>query len=270
MPRFAANLTMMYTEHSLLDRFAAAARDGFTAVEYLFPYEYPAAELAAQLKEHGLGQVLFNAPPGDWKAGERGITALPGREQEFRDGFLRALEYAHALQCPRIHSMAGLIPAGADRAQFRSVYTANLAWAAEKARAAGVVVVIEPIALRNIPGFFLNRQDEAHGIVTEVGAPNLKVMMDLFHCQVEEGDLAFKIRKYLADPKQTQVGHIQVAGVPGRNEPDTGEVNYAYLFDVLDELGYEGWIGCEYTPKSKASEGLGWFKKLQTAARQGA
>jgi hydroxypyruvate isomerase len=261
MPRFAANLTMMYTEHSFLDRFAAAARDGFKAVEYMSPYEHPAATLAALLKEHGLRQVLLNSPPGDWKAGERGITALPGREQEFRDGISTALEYALALECPRIHSMAGIAPAGVDRARVRSVYTANLAWAAERARAAGIQLLIEPIAQRNMPGFFLNRQDEAHAIVAEIGAPNLKVQMDLFHCQVEEGDLAIKIRKYLADPKQTRVGHFQIAGVPERHEPSTGEVNYAYLFDLIDELGYEGWIGCEYIPAAATSAGLGWFQK---------
>jgi 2-dehydrotetronate isomerase len=264
MPRFAANLTMMYQEHGFLDRFAAAAHDGFQFVEYLFPYEHPAATLAAHLKENGLRQVLFNAPPGDWKAGERGIAALPGREQEFHDGFLRALEYAHALHCPRIHAMAGLVPSGADRGQFRAVYTSNLAWAAEKARAAHVDLIIEPIAKRNIPGFFLNRQDEAHAIAEEVGAPNLKVLMDLFHCQVEEGDLAFKIRKYLADPKQTRVGHFQIAGVPERHEPDTGEVNYAYLFDLIDKLGYEGYIGCEYIPATNTSQGLAWFQKWKT------
>jgi len=266
MPRFAANLTMMYTEHSFLDRFSAAARDGFAAVEYLFPYEFPAATLAEKLKAHGLRQVLFNAPPGDWKAGERGITALPGREQEFRDGFLRALDYAQALDCPRVHCMAGLAPADADRAGFLSVYKANLAWAAEKARAASVAVLIEPIALRNIPGFFLNRQAEAHGIIEEIGAPNLKILMDLFHCQVEEGDLAIKIRKYLADPKQTRVGHFQVAGVPERHEPDTGEVRYEYLFSLIDQLGYDGSIGCEYTPAGGTSAGLGWFQKWKAAA----
>jgi 2-dehydrotetronate isomerase len=265
MPRFAANLTMMYQEHGFLDRFGAAARDGFRFVEYLFPYEHPAPKLAVLLKENGLRQVLFNAPPGDWKAGERGIAALPGREQEFHDGFLRALEYAHALSCPSIHAMAGLAPAGADHGQFRAVYTSNLAWAAEKARAAHVDLLIEPIAKRNIPGFFLNRQDEAHTIVEEVGAPNLKVLMDLFHCQVEEGDLAFKMRKYLADPKQTRVGHFQIAGVPERHEPDTGEVNFAYLFDLIDKLGYEGYIGCEYIPAATASQGLGWFKKWKAA-----
>jgi hydroxypyruvate isomerase len=265
MPRFAANLTMMYTEHSFLDRFAAAARDGFPAVEYLFPYEYPAATLAAQLKEHGLRQVLFNSPPGDWKAGERGIAALPGREQEFRDGFLLALEYAEAMRCSRIHAMAGIAPKGADRAHLLGVYTANLAWAAERAGRAGVDLLIEPIAQRNIPGFFLNRQEEAHAIAAEVGAPNLKVLMDLFHCQVEEGDLAIRIRKYLADAKQTRVGHFQIAGVPERNEPDTGEVRFSYLFDLIDQLGYQGWIGCEYIPAGNTSAGLGWFEKWKTA-----
>ncbi|MGO8707136.1 MAG: 2-oxo-tetronate isomerase [Terracidiphilus sp.] len=265
MPRFAANLTMMYTEHSFQERFALAARDGFKAVEYLFPYDYPAATLAAELKEHGLRQVLFNSPPGDWKAGERGIAALPGREQEFRDGFLLALEYGLVLGSPRIHAMAGIPPKGADRAHLLGVYTANLAWAAERARAAGVDLLIEPIALRNIPGFFLNRQEEAHAIAAEVGAPNLKILMDLFHCQVEEGDLAFRIRKYLADAKQTRVGHFQIAGVPERHEPDTGEVNFLYLFDVIDQLKYEGWIGCEYIPAGNTSAGLGWFKKWKTA-----
>jgi hydroxypyruvate isomerase len=266
MPRFAANLTMMYQEHSFLDRFAAAARDGFTAVEYLFPYEYPAATLAAQLKEHGLRQVLFNSPPGDWKAGERGIAALPGREQEFRDGFFRALEYALALECPRVHSMAGLTPHGADRSYLIGVYTSNLAWAAERAQSAGIELLIEPIALRNIPRFFLNRQEEAHAILAEIGAANLRILMDLFHCQVEEVDLAVRIKKYLTDPKHTHVGHFQIAVVPERHEPDTGEVNYEYLFNLIDELGYEGWIGCEYIPAAGTSEGLGWFKKQKTAA----
>ncbi len=273
MPRFSANLTMMYSEYAFLDRFRAAARDGFTAVEYLFPYEHTAATLAAMLKEHGLRQVLFNAPPGDWKAGERGIAALPGRELEFRDGFLRALEYALVLECPRIHVMAGVTPPNADRARLLGVYTQNLAWAAEQARAAGPArvtntdLLIEPIAQRNMPGYFLNRQGEAHAIVAEIGAPNLKILMDLFHCQVEEGDLAIKIRKYLTGPKPTRIGHFQIAGVPERHEPDTGEVNYAYLFDLIDELGYDGWIGCEYTPAAGTSTGLGWFRKWQTAAR---
>ena len=262
MPRFAANLSMMYREHEFLDRFAAATRDGFTAVEYLFPYEYPAGQIADRLKEHGLRQVLFNAPAGDWNAGERGITALPGREQEFREGFERALDYARVLECPRINALAGLLPAGGDRARFRAVFLDNLAWAADRAWGAGVDLLIEPIAHRNVPGFFLNRQDEGHAIVAEIGRPNLKVMLDLFHCQVEEGDLAMKIRKYLGE-KPCRVGHIQIAGVPERHEPDTGEVNFSYLFQLIDELGYEGWMGCEYIPKAGTSEGLGWWKERQ-------
>ncbi len=261
MPRFAANLTMMYQEHPFLERFAAAAKDGFKAVEFLFPYEHPAATIAALLDENGLQQVLFNAPPGNWAGGERGCTALPGREEEFRKGFERALEYAQALKCPRIHAMAGLVPAGGDRARMRATYVANLAWAAEKARARGVDVLIEPIAQRNIPGFFLNLQEEAHAVVDEIGAPNLKVLMDLFHCQVAEGDLVMRMRKYIADPKQTHVGHFQIAGVPERHEPDTGEVNYEYVFGVMDQIGFEGWVGCEYIPAAGTSAGLGWFKK---------
>ena len=260
MPRFAAHLSMMYQEHSFLDRFAAAARDGFTAVDYMFPYEYPADTLAGLLKEHALIQVLFNGPPGDFKGGERGLTCLPGRESEYREGFARALEYAKALDCPRIHSMAGIAPAGIERARLRETYIANLEWAADAASAAGKDVLIEPINLRSIPGFFLNRQEEAHAIAAEIGKPNIKVLMDLFHVQIQEGDLAMKLRKYIADPKQTKVGHIHIAGVPDRHEPNTGEVNYEYLFGVIDELGYEGWIGCEYMPAAGTSEGLGWLR----------
>ena len=266
MPNFAANLSMMYAEHSFLDRFAAAARDGFTAVEYLFPYEYPANTLAGLLNDNGLSQVLFNAPPGDWKAGERGVTALPGRESEFREGFERALEYAQALKCPRIHTMAGIVAAGGDRAWMRETYVSNLAWAAGLAQKQGIDVLIEPIAQRNMPGFFLNLQEEGHAIAAETGCANLKILMDLFHCQVAEGDLAIKIRKYIQDPKQTRVGHFQLAGIPERHEPNTGEVNYEYLFEVIDATGYEGWIGCEYIPKAGTSEGLGWFKKYATVA----
>jgi hydroxypyruvate isomerase len=261
MPRFAANLTMMYQEHDFLDRFAAAAKDGFTAVEYLFPYEYPAGTLAARLKENGLKQVLFNAPPGNWQAGERGCAALPGREEEFHRDFLRALDYAQTLGCPRIHAMAGMVPTGGDRARMREIFVSNLAWAAHEAQAHGVDVLIEPIAQRNIPGYFLNFQEEAHAIAAETGAANLKILMDLFHCQVAEGDLVMKMRKYITDPKKTRVGHFQIAGVPERHEPDSGEVRYEYIFDAMDQLGYEGWVGCEYLPRAVTSAGLGWFRK---------
>jgi len=264
MPRFAANLSMMYTEHPFLERFAAASRDGFGAVEFLFPYEHTANELAAALKQHGLQQVLFNAPPGDWAGGERGVACLPGRDDEFRDGVRRALAYAQALACPRVHVMAGIAPAGVERAALRARYAAQLAWAAEQAARVQVDILIEPINRRDIPGYFLNRQDDAHTIVAEIGAPNLKVQMDLYHCQIVEGDVATKLRRYLPTGR---VGHMQVAGVPDRHEPDVGELNPDYLFDVIDELGYDGWIGCEYRPRAGTSAGLGWLRRrLQKAA----
>ena len=255
MPRFAANLSMMYGEHAFLDRFAAAAKDGFDAVEYLFPYDFPAAEIAARLKDKGLQQALFNAPPGDWVAGERGLACLPGREDEFRAGVVKAIEYAKALNCPRIHLMAGLAPAGAERAALRGVYESNLAWAAAQARE--IDFLIEPINTRDIPGFFLERQDEAHQIVQRVNAPNLKVQMDLYHCQIVEGDLAKKLEAYLPTGR---VGHLQIAGVPERHEPDLGEVNYRYLFERIDALGYTGVIGAEYRPRAGTSAGLAWFQ----------
>jgi 2-dehydrotetronate isomerase len=264
LPRFAANLSMLYPEHAFLDRYAAAAHDGFDAVEFLFPYDFDAAVLAQQLADHGLQQVLFNAPPGDWNGGERGMACLPGREAEFRSGFAKALDYAQALHCPRVHVMAGLAPAGADRAPLQATYETNLAWAAAQAQGAGVDVLMEPINTRDIPGFFLNRQDEAHRIVQAIGAPNLKVQMDLYHCQIVEGDVAMKIRQYLPTGR---VGHFQIAGVPQRHEPDLGELNYGYLFDVIDEVsaacGWQGWVGCEYRPRRGAepggtTAGLGW------------
>jgi 2-dehydrotetronate isomerase len=252
MPRFAANLTMMYHEHAFLDRFAAAARDGFKAVEYLFPYDFPAAELKARLGEHGLTQALFNAPPGDWGAGERGIASLPGREDEFRRGIDTALDYARMLGNDKLHVMAGLLPGEADRSRHRDAYLRNLADAAQAARADGITILIEPINPRDMPGFFLNRQDEAQAICREIGAANLKVQFDCYHCQIVEGDLAKKLERDIAG-----IGHIQIAGVPERHEPDVGELNYPYLFDRIDALGYDGWIGCEYRPKAGTSEGLG-------------
>jgi 2-dehydrotetronate isomerase len=255
MPRFAANLSMMYNEHGFLDRFDAAAKDGFKAVEFLFPFEFPAAEIKARLDANGLTQALFNAPPGDWAAGERGIASLPGREEEFRRGIDRALEYTAVLGNRKLHVMAGLIRPDESHAAHRETYLKNLAHAASRAASAGVMIVIEPINTRDIPGFFLNRQDVAQAICAEVGAPNLKVQFDLYHCQIVEGDLAVKLKRDIAG-----IGHIQVAGVPERHEPDLGEVNYPYLFDLIDTLGYDGWIGCEYRPRAGTSEGLGWVK----------
>ncbi|MGA3246707.1 MAG: 2-oxo-tetronate isomerase [Paraburkholderia sp.] len=255
MPRFAANLTMMYNEHGFLERFAAAAQDGFKAVEFLFPYDFPAAEIKGRLAEHGLTQVLFNAPPGDWAAGERGIASLPGREEEFRRSVDTALDYTRQLGNRKLHVMAGLIAADQPRERHREVYLRNLAYAAQTAQADGITVVIEPINTRDMPGFFLNRQDDAQSICAEVGASNLKVQFDCYHCQIVEGDLAVKLKRDIAG-----IGHIQVAGVPERHEPDLGELNYPYLFDLIDTLGYDGWIGCEYRPRAGTSAGLGWLK----------
>ena len=262
MPRFAANLSMLYSEADFPDRFAAAARDGFKAVEYLFPYAYPAQELAARLQANGLQQVLFNAPPGDWDAGERGLASLPGREAEFHHGIAQAIDYAKALQCPRIHVMAGLVPQGADADAVRATYIANVRYAAKQAAPHGIHILLEPINGRDMPGFFLRRQDQAHALIAAIGATNVKVQMDLYHAQIVEGDLAMKIRQYLPTGN---VGHLQIAGVPERHEPDVGEVNYTYLFKLLDSLGYDGWIGCEYRPARGAaphatSDGLGWLK----------
>ena len=256
---------MLYPELDFPDRFEAAAKDGFRAVEYLFPYAYDSKELAARLKANGLQQVLFNAPPGDWERGERGLACLPGRESEFRDGIARALAYAAALNCPRIHVMAGLIPTGMERDAVRPTYVANLRWAAAEAARQKVDVLIEPINTRDIPRFFLNRQDHAHELIAEIGAPNVKVQFDLYHCQIVEGDVAMKIRQYLPTGR---VGHFQIAGVPERHEPDIGELNYPYLFKVIDEVArqcsWDGWVGCEYRPAGgnvagATSAGLGWY-----------
>ena len=260
MPRFAANLSMLYPELEFLQRFAAAAKDGFEAVEFLFPYDHPAATLRQCLDDHGLQQVLFNTVPGDFGAGDRGLACLPGRQTEFLEGVDRAIEYAVVLGCPRLHAMAGLMPLDAKESVLRATYLANLREAAGRCRRAGLELLIEPINPRDIPGYFLNRQADAHQVVAEVGADNLKVQMDLYHCQIVEGDLATRIRKHLPG-----VGHIQIAGVPQRHEPDVGEINYPYLFTLLDELHYDGWIGCEYRPRGGStpgatSAGLSWLR----------
>jgi hydroxypyruvate isomerase len=256
MPRFAANLSMMYNEVPFLERFAACAADGFDAVEFLFPYAYPADALRDELERSGLRQVLFNAPPGDFEAGERGIAGLPGREAEFREGIDRAIEYAQVLGCPRVHVMAGLLRSEGERVAQREAYVENVAWAARRLAGHGLETLIEPINTRDIPGYLLNTQADAHAIRERIGVASLKVQMDLYHCQVVEGDLATKIRRHLDG-----VGHIQVAGVPQRHEPDLGEVNFPYLFGLLDDLGYAGWIGCEYRPRAGTSAGLGWAKR---------
>mgnify|MGYP003393909417 FL=1 len=254
MPQFAANLSFLYTELPFLDRFAAAAKDGFRAVEFLFPYEFAASDIAKRLRDNGLQQVLFNMPPGDWDNGERGMAAIPGREAEFR-GVIAALDYAGVLGCQQIHVMAGLVAPGADRQAMHRTFIENLRYATAQAAKQGVIALIEPINTRDIPGFFINRQDEAHAILAAVGAPNLKVQMDLYHCQIVEGDVTTKIQQYIHN-----VSHFQIAGVPGRHEPNVGEMNYPHLFEVIDALNFKGWIGCEYRPKGGSTAGLGWMK----------
>ncbi|MFZ6734811.1 2-oxo-tetronate isomerase [Undibacterium sp. Ji42W] len=259
MPRFAANLSMMYTELPFTERFAAAAKDGFKAVEYLFPYDYAATELKDLLAANGLEQVLFNTSPGNWALGERGMASLPGREEEFKQAFDTALDYARLLGNRHLHVMAGLIQPEQDRERHRAVYLRNLAYAALLASREGITILIEPINTRDIPGFFLNRQDEAQEICQEIGVENIRVQFDIYHCQIVEGDVAAKLRRDMAR-KHAGIGHIQIAGVPDRHEPDIGEVNYPYLFDLIDGLGYQGWIGCEYRPRTGTSEGLSWVR----------
>lgn len=257
MPKFAANLTMMFNEVPFPQRFAAAAKAGFSAVEFLFPYDHAPAEVAGWLKTAGLKNVLFNMPPGDWAAGERGIASIPGLEKEFRAGVARAIEYAKALATPCIHAMAGLMPARADRQRHREVFVANLRYAAKALAEEGRTLLIEPINSRDIPGYFLNTQAEAHAIREEVGAPNLKVQMDFYHAQIVEGDLSVTLKKHIG-----HVGHVQIASVPDRHEPDEGEIDYRHIFRLLDDLGYAGWVGCEYRPRGRTEDGLGWLKTL--------
>ena len=246
---------MMYQEHPFLERFGAAAADGFKGVEFLFPYEFSPTDIKERLDRHGLTQVLFNCPPGDWAKGERGLASLPGREDEFKGSFAKALSYVDVLGNRRLHVMAGLMQPSRTREEHRTTYVKNLAWAAEQIGARDLVLVIEPINTRDIPGFFLNRQDEAHAICAATGSSKVKVQMDFYHCQIVEGDLAIKLRQYF-----TGVGHIQIAGVPERHEPDIGEINHPYLFALIDELGYDGWVSGEYRPRGNTSAGLGWIK----------
>jgi hydroxypyruvate isomerase len=263
MPRFAANISMMFNELAFLERFAAAAEAGFRGVEYLFPYDYPADTVEEALRKNRLENVLFNLQPGDWAAGERGITCIPGREAEFRDGVEKSLAYALRLKSERVHAMAGIAPAGVDPAEVKATYVSNLKYAAEKFAKHGIMLVIEAINTRDIPGFYLNTQAQSYETLRAVGAPNLKMQMDCYHMQIMEGDLAVKLRKYAP-----HCGHVQIAGAPERNEPDTGEIRYSYIFDLLDKIGYTGWVGCEYRPAGTTVDGLAWFN--QETKRQSA
>jgi hydroxypyruvate isomerase len=255
MPKFCANLTLLFNEYSFIDRFAAAAKAGFKGVEYLFPYEHDKSRLAAQLEKHGLVQVLHNLPAGDWAKGERGIGCHPHRVGEFQDGVGKAIEYARALNCKQLNCLAGICPKDAPDDRQRAAFVSNLKFAALKLKEAGIKLLIEPINTRDIPGFYLTRSHQALEIIREVGSDNLFLQYDIYHMQIMEGDLARTIEANLA-----LIPHMQLADNPGRNEPGTGEINYAFLFDHIDRIGYKGWIGCEYKPKAKTEDGLSWIR----------
>ena len=258
MPRFSANLSFLFTEVPFLERFGEAAQAGFRAVEFAFGYDFQVREIAARVAQHKQDVVLINAPPGDFAAGDRGLAALPGREHEFAASVVTALRYAQALRCPRVHVMAGVLPEGADdveRARRLRTYKRNLRFACQEAALQNVTITIEPINPRDMPRYLLTTQGEAHAIREEIGMANLRVQMDLYHAQIVEGDLAVKLKRHAAD-----IGHVQIAGVPDRHEPDEGEVNYPYLLRLLDELGYRGWVGCEYRPRGRTEDGLGWLR----------
>lgn len=256
MPKLAANLSWIYQEVPLLQRFGAAAAHGFKAVEILFPYEVPAADIAAELKKHNLTQALFNLPPGDWGKGERGIAALPGREADFTAALDKALDYAKVLDCRTLHVMSGLIPAGADVNAMHRTFIANLKKACDRTANSSLTLVLEPINRRDIPGYFTNTTTQVEAIIKEVGAPHLKLQLDLYHMQVTEGDLTRRTERLFPI-----TAHVQIASNPDRNEPDVGEANHLYLLDVLDRLGYQGYVGLEYKPRTTTAAGLGWAKK---------
>jgi len=258
MPKFAANLTMLFNERPFLDRFEAAAKAGFRAVEFLFPYEYPADDLAARLHTHRLELVLHNLPAGKWAAGERGIACHPDRVAEFQDGVGEAVRYARTLGVKQLNCLAGIAPAGVDPERMRATFIANLKFAAAAFKSAGLRLLTEPINTYDIPGFYLNHTQQALDIIAATGADNLFLQYDIYHMQRMEGELANTMRKHLA-----RIGHMQLADNPGRNEPGTGEINYGYLFRVLDEIGYTGWIGCEYRPATTTEAGLSWLRSYQ-------
>jgi hydroxypyruvate isomerase len=253
VPQFAANLTMLFNELPFIDRFAAAKAAGFTAVEYLFPYDHDKALLAEQLARYGLKQVLHNLPAGNWAAGERGIAILPDRVDEFRDGIARAIEYAKALDCHQLNCLVGIAPPEADPTLLNEVLVGNLRFAAGALAQHGIKLLIEPINTIDIPGFFLNRTEQAVRLISEVRSPNLFIQYDIYHMQIMEGDLARTLQKH-----HDRIAHVQLADNPGRNEPGTGEINYPYLFRHLDAIGYRGWVGCEYKPRTTTLESLGW------------
>jgi hydroxypyruvate isomerase len=261
MPKFSANLSILFTENDFLDRFDVAAKAGFSAVEYVGPYDHPPEVVAARLKKNGLAQALFNLPPGDWGRGERGIAVMPDRIDDFRRGVETAIRYAQALGCGQVNCLAGIAPQGIERAALENVLVENLGYAAGRLKEAGIRLLIEPVNTLDVPGFFLTTSRQALALIERVGSDNLHLQYDIYHMQVMEGDLARTIEKNLG-----RIAHVQIADNPGRNEPGTGEIDYPFLFDHLDRIGYAGWVGAEYRPKAGTAEGLGWFREF---ARRG-
>lgn len=259
MAKFSANLTMLFTERPFLDRFAAAARAGFRGVEYVGPYDYPPAEIAARLRDNGLTQALFNLPVGDWASGDRGLACHPHRVAEFREGVTRAVQYAHALGCPTVNCLAGIPSPRSTIAESHRTLIENLRYAADRLAEAQVLLVIEPVNRFDMPGFSITHSGRALDIIDETGSNNIKLQYDMYHMQRMEGDLAVTIERRLP-----RIGHIQIAGNPGRNEPSVGEINYRFLIERLDALGYEGWVGAEYHPRGRTEDGLAWFSAYRT------
>lgn len=257
MPQFAANLTMLFNESPFMERFEKASKSGFKAVEFLFPYPFSAEEIKQKLAQNNLQLVLHNLPAGDWDAGERGIACLPDRVAEFEAGVAKAIDYAKVLGVSQLNCLAGKIPAGVDVALLRNTFVSNLRYAANKLKKENIKLLIEPINTFDIPGFYLSKTQQALDILNEVGSDNLFIQYDIYHAQRMEGELSKTIETNLA-----KIAHIQLADNPGRNEPGTGEINYAYLFHFIDRIGYKGWIGCEYKPASNTEAGLGWIKEL--------
>ena len=262
MPKFCANLSFLFGEVEFLDRFERAARAGFRAVEFHFPYAYDKAEIAERAQRAGVEVALFNLPAGDWEAGERGIGCLPARMSEFRDGVARAIDYARALGCGQVNCLSGVAPPRLSESVLRETFLSNLRYAAGETGRAGLTLLMEPINTRSVPGSYLRNSAQALVLMREVRAANLKLQYDMFHMQIMEGDLARTIEAHIAD-----IGHMQIADVPDRNEPGTGEINYPFLFDWIDRLGYAGWIGCEYTPAGSTEAGLAWLRPYLEASR---
>lgn len=255
MPKLAANLSWLFTELDFRDRFAAAAGAGFKGVECLFPYDHAAADVAALLNAHGLEQVLINAPPGDWDNGERGLGCLPGRQDDFRESLEIALTYAGKIGCTRVHAMAGIAPDGIDPKRSHDLFVENLARAAEMSGRAGIRVMIEPINTVDMPGYYLSHPDQAARLIADVASPHLGLQFDVYHAAMLGLDLAEHIKRHFP-----VIGHFQIAGHPGRGEPVDCDIDFQALFDLIDGLGYGGWIGCEYRPRGGTTDGLGWAR----------